>query len=184
LTKLTISALEQEDRLLLVGMTDGGESLDHETCGKLLEVAGRETSSIQVPENLKEALVLQFERSKATVLAEVSDRNSHFFEEEIEKLERWAEDLREGLEAELKELDFEIKALKKSAKLEVELEAKLALHRKVKEVEAERARKRRSLYDAQDEIESKKEDLISQVEECLKQRLETEHLFTIRWEVR
>jgi superfamily II DNA or RNA helicase len=184
LTKLTISALEQEDRLLIVGMTDGQEPLDQETCGKLLEVSGREISSIQVPEDLKEALALQFARSKATVLAELSERNTHYFEEEIEKLERWADDLKEGLEAELKGLDFEMKALKKSAKLEADLEAKLALHRRVKELEAERSRKRRSLYDAQDEIERKKEDLISQVEECLKQRLETEHLFTIRWEVR
>ncbi len=112
------------------------------------------------------------------------ERNTQFFEEEIEKLERWAEDLKEGLEAELKELDIEIKASKKNAKLEVELEPKLALHRKVKELEAERSRKRRSLYDAQDEIERKKEVLISQVEEGLKQKLESAHLFTIRWEVR
>lgn len=184
LTKLTISALEQEDRLLLVGMTDGGESVDQETCEKLLEVSGHKISDVQVSGDIDKVLELQLERSKAAILHEVSERNTHFFEEEIEKLERWAEDLKEGLEVELKELDIEIKARKKNAKLEVELEPKLALHRKVKELEAERSRKRRSLYDAQDEIERKKEVLISQVEEGLKQKLESTHLFTIRWEVR
>ena len=104
--------------------------------------------------------------------------------EEIEKLERWAEDLKEGLEQELKELDAEIKGLKKQAKLQVDLEAKLELHRQAKEREAERSRKRRALYDAQDEIERKKESLISDVEAKLQQRVETEGLFTVRWEVR
>ncbi|MBZ5700464.1 MAG: DEAD/DEAH box helicase family protein [Acidobacteriia bacterium] len=184
LTKLTISALEQEDRLLFVGMTSDGEPLDQETCEKLLEVCGCSGASIEIPANVSEKLGLELERAKTTVLTEISGRNTHFFEEEIEKLERWAEDLKEGLEAELKELDFEIKALKKNAKLEVELEPKLALHRKVKELEAERSRKRRSLYDAQDEIDRKKEALISHVEECLKQKLDSEHLFAIRWEVR
>ena len=65
----------------------------------------------------------------------------------------------------------------------MDLEAKLALHRQAKEREAERSRKRRALYDAQDEIERKKESLISGVEAKLQQRITVEELFTIRWEV-
>jgi superfamily II DNA or RNA helicase len=183
LSRLSIRALEQEDRLLFVGVDSEGVPLDQETCGKLFEIDGRVGRETEVPAAVSEKLATEFEASKAAVLAQIAERNSRFFDEEIEKLERWAEDLKEGLEHELKELDAEIKATKKEAKLLRELEPKLALHRKAKELEAERSRKRRMLYDAHDEIDRKKERLISEVEARLEQRVEAEPLFTIHWKV-
>jgi hypothetical protein len=150
---------------------------------KLLAAGGRVGRETEVPATVSEKLATEFESSKTAVLAQIAERNSRFFDEEIEKLERWAEDLKEGLEHELKELDAEIKATKKEAKLQRELEAKPAVHRKAKELEGERSRRRRMLYDAQDEIGRKKERLISEVEARLEQRVEAEPLFTIHWKI-
>ena len=52
-----------------------------------------------------------------------------------------------------------------------------------KAVEAVWSRKRRTLYDAQNEIDRKKETLIANVEARLEQRVEAEPLFTIQWKV-
>ena len=116
-------------------------------------------------------------------VAEINQRNSRFFDEEIDKLERWADDLKHGLEMELKDLDSQIKNLKRDAKLAADLQSKLETHRQLKETEAERSRKRRQLYEAQDQIDQQKEDLISSVEARLQQNIETEHIFTIRWRI-
>lgn len=183
LTRLSIRALEQEDRLVFAGVDANGNPIDQETCEKLFEIEGDLGSESELPTGASEKLATNFETSKAGVLAQIAERNSRFFDEEIEKLERWAEDLKEGLEHELKELDAEIKATKKEAKLQRELEPKLALHRKAKELEVERSRKRRMLYDAQDEIDRKKETLISGVEARLEQTVEAVPLFTIQWKV-
>jgi hypothetical protein len=129
-------------------------------------------------------LEARFESARDSVLSDIGERNARFFEDEIEKLERWAEDLKEGLESELKELDAEIKNLKRQAKIASDLEAKLALHRKAKDLESDRSHKRRTLYNAQDDIERRKEALIGEVEARLKQSTEEETLFTIRWQVR
>jgi adenine-specific DNA-methyltransferase len=51
------------------------------------------------------------------------------------------------------------------------------------ELEAERNRKRRMLFEAQDEIDRQKEGLVSDVEARLRQQVETEPPFTIRWRV-
>lgn len=184
LTRVSIESLEREDHLVFAAVDDSGTALDQETCDKLFLVDGEISGTTSVPLQIGEQLAESCEAAKAVVLVAVADRNHHFFDQEIEKLERWAEDLKEGLEQELKELDAEIKGLKKQAKLQLDLEAKLALHRQAKEREAERSRKRRALYDAQDEIESKKESLISDVEAKLQQRITAEELFAIRWEVR
>lgn len=183
-SRFTISALDKEDRLLLAGLTDTGEPLDQEQCEKLLEIAGTSAGPIDIQSDVQSKLSTELERAKTSALAEIAERDGRFFEEEIEKLERWAEDLKEGLEAELKELDAEIKVLRKNAKLEVELESKLAVHKRIKELESDRSQRRRALYDAQDEIDQKKERLITEVEGRLRQEIEVEDLFTIRWEVR
>ncbi len=84
---------------------------------------------------------------------------------------------------ELKELDREIKAARKEARQVADLEAKVALHKQTKELERKRNDKRRKLFDAQDEIDERKDELISQIEARLKRRTEENKLFTIRWHV-
>ncbi len=184
LKRLTVTALETEERLVFAAQDDSGESLDQETCERLFDVGGSMSQAGAPPLNVTRDLEARFESARSSVLSEIGERNGHFFEDEIEKLERWAEDLREGLESELKELDAEIKNLKRQAKIESDLETKLALHRKAKDLESSRSQKRRALYDAQDDIERRKEALIGEVEARLKQRIEEEALFTIRWQVR
>ena len=60
---------------------------------------------------------------------------------------------------------------------------KVAAQRRIRDLEAERNRKRRALFDAQDQIDRRKDGLISDVEARLRQQVETEPLFTIRWRV-
>jgi hypothetical protein len=88
-----------------------------------------------------------------------------------------------GLEEEIKALDVAIKTAKRDAKLKTDLEAKVALHRILKDLEAGRSQKRRSLYEAQDEIYRRKDELIFGVEPKLRQRVESKKLFTIGWTV-
>ena len=120
---------------------------------------------------------------QAQTVAGINTRNSKFFDEEIDKLERWADDLKYGLEMELKDLDSQIRSLKRESKLAPDLQSKLEMHRQLKDAESERSKKRRQLYEAQDRIDEQKEDLISSVEARLQQKVETEDIFTIRWTV-
>jgi exonuclease VII large subunit len=121
---------------------------------------------------------------QTVALGEIGERNKKYFEQEIDKLDRWAEDLKEGLERDIKELNAEIAQVGKQAKLAPDLQGKLALQTQKKVLEATRKRKQRELFEAQDEIESRKEKLLTEVEARLKQQVEKTELFTIAWEVR
>lgn len=83
----------------------------------------------------------------------------------------------------MKELDKEIKTRKTEAKKILRLEEKITAQREIKEMEKKRNRLRQNLYQAQDEVDSKKEDLINEIEARLKQNIETEELFLIKWTV-
>ena len=115
--------------------------------------------------------------------ATIAERNGKYFESEMDKLDKWADDLKFQLEQELKNLDKEIKETKKEARKEAELNKKIAIHKTAKDLEKKRKDKRRSLFEAQDEVDNKKENLISEIEAQLKQSAELTDIFTIRWSV-
>ncbi|HLE19295.1 MAG TPA: hypothetical protein VI728_13540, partial [Syntrophales bacterium] len=110
-------------------------------------------------------------------------RNAGFFDTEMGKLEKWADDIKSSLEIELKELDKEIKFRKTEAKKIPNLEEKVSAQRHIKELEKKRNTLRMNLYQAQDEIDVRKEKLIEDIEARLKQKLERNELFLIRWKI-
>ncbi|EGQ60570.1 helicase, SNF2 family, putative, partial [Acidithiobacillus sp. GGI-221] len=61
------------------------------------------------------------------------------------------------------------------------LEEKLAGQKQIKALEAQRNQKRRSLFDAQDQVDRQREELIAQIEGKLNQHATDEKLFALRW---
>lgn len=64
------------------------------------------------------------------------------------------------------------------------LAQKVSAQRVVKELEKKRSEKRMSLYEAQDEVDEKKETLLSNVEKMLAQKVTQEEVFTIKWKLK
>ncbi len=181
LVRLRVQSLEEEEKLLFVA--HDGEVLHPEVCAKLFKVAGEVAGPAELPAEGAERLRQQRERLGALALAEIGERNKSYFEREIDKLDRWAEDLKEGLEREIKEVNAEIKRVDRESKLAPDLATKLERQREKKIFEGQRKNKQRDLFDAQDQIDARKELLISEVESRLKQQTETTELFTIAWTV-
>ena len=100
---------------------------------------------------------------------------------EAEKLDGWADDLKVGLEREIKELDRQIKEARRAATAALTLEEKLIGQKQIKDLEAQRNQKRRSLFDAQDDVDRQRETLIEKIEGKLQQRENLQQLFLIRW---
>ena len=86
-----------------------------------------------------------------------------------------------GLEREIKDLDRQIREARRAATAAHTLEEKLAGQKQVKALESQRNAKRRALFDAQDEIDGRREQLIAEIEGKLQQRVSHEMLFSIRW---
>jgi hypothetical protein len=138
-------------------------------------------SGIDIGETTGEILKAAVERKIGNVLQANAARNAAFFEEEMEKLDKWAEDRKSSLELKLKELDKNIRTHKTEARKTLVLEEKIKKQREIKELEKKRNIMRRELYDSQDEIDREKETLIKETEDRLKQSSSREELFTIRW---
>ena len=182
-TLLSITALDTEDHLILSGVTDDGTSLHQETCEKLLGIPGRRGASAVVADDVGERLEAEFKTAQDAKLSEASARNLAYFAQESDKLDNWAEDLKENLEYELKEIASDIKALKRESRLAATLEDKVALQKRLRDMEKRQSEKRKHLFEAHDEIDNKRDDLIAKTQDRLKQKIESQVLFTIQWSV-
>jgi adenine-specific DNA-methyltransferase len=180
-SKLTTDAADRtEEHLLIAALTDGGEVLPDDVAMKLFTLdharVGEPTSQEPPAALAAQRDALQHARSE-----EVEARNHSYFEEEVEKLDRWAEDRKLSLEKELQQLDVEIRAARKASKTGVSLTEKLAAQRAIKDLEQKRSNKRRELFTAQDEVERQRNALIEDMERQLAMKASRETLFTIRW---
>ena len=101
----------------------------------------------------------------------------------MDKLDQWADDMKISLEKEIRDLDAEIKLRKAEAKKLLNLEAKVKAQRVIKELEKKRSEKRQVLFSAQDDIDEKKENLLTDIEKMLNQKIKQEELFTIKWSI-
>jgi len=187
--KITVKSIEQEEHLLVAATADvylqDGKStvdaFDAEWCDRLLNVPARVVGPVSVPAATADQLDGLLAQHHAAKLEEIEARNGKYFEEEVDKLDGWAEDVKLTLERELRELDAEIRAARKDSKTRVVLAEKLEAQRRIKKLEQRRNNKRRQLFDAQDDVDKKRTQLIEDIERQLKTSAERETLFTIRW---
>jgi hypothetical protein len=78
------------------------------------------------------ALRTEIEKQQAATRDSIDSRNQTYFTEEEEKLNARVEDIRAGLEGEIKQLDKELTTLKKQSKLAKQLEEKIEAQKKLK----------------------------------------------------
>jgi hypothetical protein len=117
------------------------------------------------------------------IIKMVSNRNLTFFEEEVNKLGHWADDLKLGLEQNIKDIDQQIKEVRRSAKIAPTLVEKLAWQKQQQELDRARNKQRKELFDRLNEVDERQEALIEELESKLNQTLHAEDLFTIGWSV-
>ena len=179
----TVESMAQaEDHLIFVGTTDDEMILEEEQVRRILTLPARTTDAVldlSITGELNDLAVARQEE----IQRDVSQRNARFFEEEAAKLDGWADDLKVGLEREIKEFDSLIKEARRASATALTLEEKLASQKQIKTIEAQRNDKRRSLFEAQDEIDKNREHLISQIEGKLSSSTTKEDLFVIRWKM-
>ncbi|NLF99035.1 MAG: SWF/SNF helicase family protein, partial [Lentisphaerae bacterium] len=176
----SVCALEAEDYILFGALTDSGEPLDDDQCRRLFDLPGAANAFTAM--NTKDTKAI-LDRKQKEVMGDISERNARFFEEEMDKLEKWAEDVKQSLEIKLKQLDVDIKIKKAEARKVLELEKKVMLQRQAKKLESIRNDMRMNLFQSQDEVDQKKEALLQTVESRLRQNTVTQELMCVRWSI-
>ena len=178
ISKLAVQSLDAEEFLIFAARTDDGRPMDDETCRKLMRLPAATEGSVS--DAFPDLSVLR-EAEMGVRIKHVEERNGRFFDEEVLKLDRWSEDLKLGLEREIKELDRQIREARKTAAVAAALKDKLEAKKMLKTLEADRNRKRKELFEAQDGIDRQRDELIKRIEGQLQQKHTVETVLQFRW---
>ena len=87
------------------------------------------------------------------------------------------------MERDIKELDRSIKESRTKSKGAATLADKLAAQKEQRDLEGQRDKKRRELFDRQDEIQRKRDGLIDELERQLKQEISVHIILSCQWEI-
>jgi ERCC4-related helicase len=119
--RVRVEALgREEEHLIVSAVTADGVALEESDPEKLLRFPA-EIKPVGLFGSGGGALDGEIDRRKQALMQGISERNLGYFAQEVEKLDAWADDLKLGLEQEIKALDLQIKEVRRHAAVSVTL---------------------------------------------------------------
>lgn len=179
---LTVSALDTVETLIFTAATDDGAMLDQECCEKLFMVAAKGTPP-RIAETEPAMLQANSQRRIEARIAGFVEENQRLFMEERDKLEKWAEDKLLATEEALRDTKARIAQLKRDARKAASLEEQARIQSELSELQRQQRKQRQEIFDVEDEIIARRDELIDALQERLGQTTETRTLFTLRWQL-
>jgi len=183
LEKITLKTANQTiEHLLLAGCTTTGETLHPDTIDRLLDLP---VQKIKPDAKLNQTALLdsQLQVLEADCVNAAAKDNEHYYDEETEKLDRWAEDRRIALDIRIKQLDQEIKEARKAARQLPTLKEKMEAKKILKQRERERDNLMLDYHEEKKKIEAEEDRLLADIEAALEMSQHRERLFAIRWQL-
>ena len=179
---MTIESLETQDVLQFVGLDDEGNPLDEEQGRRLFSLfANVNWEPELIPE--KKTLQTLWNMDKQALFQQIHKRNAEFFDREMDKLDRWANDKRRTLQSSLKEIDGKRRDLKKALRESKTLEERVGIQKKLKILDAKRNKSWKAYDEDVKQIDQQKDEIINTTESRLQQKVKEKLLFSIRWRV-
>ena len=184
LEKLTVDSYERQEYLLFSAITSLGESLDQEVCEKLMSCTAEvESSPVLLLHDFQSRLNAASSRHKQATISQSLESNNKHFNEAREKLEKWADDLVLAAERSLRDTKEQIKFAQREARVAATLNEQHEIQQKIQKLEKLQRKQRQDIFQVEDEIIVKRDNLIELLEKRLTQKTETKTLFTIEWAV-
>jgi ERCC4-related helicase len=180
--KLIYNGFDTEEHLIFSVVTEDGTEVDDDMVNRIMELpaeiigdAGVEAAELDA---LRQA---NTEKQKA----EIERINKEYFLAECAKLDAFSEDLKDGLQRELKDLNKEITQKKRIFKASTDktLAEMLEMKEEVSRLEEKRKKLRRQIYDREDEIDTQNERLQDEIRSKLEGASTLKHIMTISFEI-
>ena len=179
---LRLESFQEEEHLVFTGLDDDGRPMDQEICEKLFSCYLKQEPT---PTNSThpDKLTANANQHQKAVLSRIMEANNRFFQAERDKLEKWADDKILAVEQDLSDTKAKIRGMKRESRQAESLEQQKEYQENIRGLERKQRRQRQQIFDAEDEILDKRDELIDALEKRMTKKTETQRLFTIRWSV-
>jgi len=182
-TKVHIQSYDLEEYIIVTALTSDYKVIDEEIATKILSLEATQNTKVKIDTNDIEKLEYEYNKQKDIILQENEATNQTHFINQSTKLHKWAEDRLAGVEKELKDTKAKIKELNRQAIATQNIAEQTDIQLQIKAQERKRRKIQREIFDIEEEIEEQRDELIEELKKAKEQKVTTDELFTIEWEI-
>ena len=146
-------------------------------CEKLFYLSATSTE-LQASPSM--ALQANVQCQREATLSRALELNDQFFQQERDKLEAWAEDRIASAEQALKDTKLKLKGLKRQARMALSMEDAQRLQQDIRKTETEQQRQRQDIFAVEDEIDARRDALITALQKRLHRASRNQSMFVVR----
>ncbi len=182
LDNIEVNSFELTDHLIFTGTTNDKKLLTQEQCQRLMELQAfisKNQSEPFIENGLDTARKSIIEGLKL----ELKNKDFRYLQNEVSKLNKWADDRIFIAEKELRDIKQRIKELTRQAAQASEPAEQLDIQKKIQEQERKQRKHRQLIFDAEDQILDQRDKMISEIEKRMMRNLKRKNIFTIKWKL-
>jgi len=175
----SIDGLDTTDYTVFSAFSEDLE-LDQEQCERLFSLKGEVIKTgikLDYDKKIKEI----HDKNISLILKELEEKNSSYFSEEYDKLDKWAEDKKKTVRLALKEYDEELKEIKKNIRVARNNQERFEMLQKRQDLEKKRYEKEKELDKQMEDIDNKFTELLDEMQVKLQRKTREKELFRIKW---
>ena len=181
--KVTIESFEQEEYAFCTGFLTDGTPIDNETLAKLFRLATIESSQSDISDVVRESLRENAEQFGRRIIIESEERNNQLLNDEIAKINKWAEDKIESVQLRVEQMRSERKNLQKQSDIAESIYEKQKLEEEILKLSKKIRLAWLELADAEDDIENQRKTMISKLRSQMGKNSVMRNVFIASFEV-
>ena len=183
LSNFEVTSFDITDNLLFVGLTDDGAELSNEICKRILELPVESKTSYQLSSKECSLMTDKRDKHKDLLLEVLQAKDTEYFQLEVDKLHKWADDKILASEKELKDVKSKIKEINRDSKKTSSSEALLKMQTDLRDLERKKKRLRQEIFEVEDEIEERRDNMINAIKAKMLKAINESSIFTIKWKL-
>lgn len=184
LALLSVKSLEDEQYVIFNGVTDDGRLVTQDECEKMFLNGGTESGNVFIPDKVRTSLEKDIAQHTKAKLKTIDSRNLVIIRQEEDRIYAWEHDMMQNIENELTTIRNAIMQAERDGRAATSVQEKLESQRKVEEFSRKRRNLRNDLYEKEEEISEKRQEMIEELEKRMIQSSESNIVFTIHWRIK
>ena len=152
-------------------------------CKRIIELPVKTINEYTLTYKETELLNTQQNKYKEILLDTIKEKDTSYFQLEVEKLHKWADDKILASEKELRDIKSKIKELNRESKKNITSESLLTTQTKLRDLERKKKRLRREIFQVEDEIEERRDEMINAIKVKMLKAINESSIFTIKWQL-
>lgn len=185
LSKLSVKTPQAvREHIVAACVTDDGSQVDPETVERLFLVPADEQDIAKAAAPDEKLSSLE-KNQHHTIMEEIQLQNSEWLDAETDKLDAYADDLEKAAEAQIKEIDDDIKAARKALRTStaMPMAEKLKEKKRIQGLENKRDEMKLQTFERRKKIRDEVNHMLDDIAQSLDAAPVIQPMFTIRWEV-